>query len=135
MARQDVPFLVVDVRNDDFADMYSLDAVSGELRAKAGSQQARAAWSVFLLDLNDAWFSQTRKRLLEKLGLCSELLVLRAAGGLDDVGIHSLDVLLRDCAEQYLLPWTFGIAMSDAVRAELERIVERLKAEQGAASR
>jgi hypothetical protein len=109
-------FLVIDVRAEDYAEFYALDEASGELRAKPGAQQDRAAWNAYLLGLDHDNLARVRGRLLEKLALCEALMEYPDD---DETVRETCRVLLRDCSENYLLFEAFDIGMSEHLRGAI----------------
>lgn len=115
-------FLVIDVRAEDFAEFYSLDETSGQLRANPGVQQDRAAWNAFLLGLDHDDLARIRNGFLEKLALCEGLMDFQD----DDETIReTFQVLLRECSEHYPLFEAFNIEMSDSLRKAISQRRDR----------
>jgi hypothetical protein len=112
-------FLILDTRVEDLADLFELKE-TGEIFAKAGGNQERAAWNalVFKLDLDVS--VKTRQRLLEKLSVCEKLLVRKRDEDLEEC----LGMLLKDCSESYLLFKALDIKMTEDLRSLLEERFE-----------
>lgn len=64
--------LVIDVRNDDFAALFSIGP-DGAITARPGQQRDRALWNITLLklDLRDAW----RKEVLDLAESCEDAIL------------------------------------------------------------
>ncbi len=118
-------FFVIDVRADDLAELYSLDETSGQLRAKPGAQQDQAAWNAFLLGLDQDDLVQIRSGLLEKLALCEDLIDITDE---DEMAKAVFRVLMRDCAEHYLLFEAFDMEVSSRLRAEIRAHIDHHRA-------
>lgn len=107
--------LVLDVRTDNFGELFALDASSGQLRVKPGPTAARAAWNaVTLLNLDLDYLNQYRGRLLEKLLLCEKLIIrLGKQPKKEEPETEAcLHILTKELAEQWLFFFAFYIDVS-----------------------
>lgn len=115
-------FPVIDVRAEDYAEFYSLDETNGQLFARPGAQQDRAAWNAFLLGLDHDDLARIRSGLLEKLTLCEGLMDYPDD---DETVRETFRVLLRECSENFLLFDAFDIEMSNRLRDEIKEYRDR----------
>jgi hypothetical protein len=116
-------FFVLDVRNENFAELFKLDS-SGELKPREGMHAKRAAWNIVLLKLDIDFLVSRRQRILEKLSLCEQLLLNRGRTIEEQAKIERLiDVLVRDLGEQFLLLHAFNVEISPALHARIQKTI------------
>lgn len=116
-------YQVIDVRCEDFADMFSVDE-SGEIRGREGSkEQDRANWNIGLLGLDRR--ASARRDTMRMLRACE-----RGVAALDDpnrVGLRDvvepmLNDLLPQLRQRALFFRVFGLRMSSALEKRLAEL-------------
>jgi hypothetical protein len=111
-------FTVIDVRREDFAQMFVLESDGSLTLHPRAAHRERVAWNVALLRL-DLYMAE-RARLLEKLRLVEDL---RALPELSELESESLDILERDLAERLPMMRAFDLPRSPGLRARLQSLV------------
>lgn len=117
-ARETHAHTVIDVRIDDFAVLYGMKE-DGALHVNAGPHQSRAEWNALLLRLDLPFPNKKRADCLRALQLCEKLIV--SASPENTESASCIEVLVRYCAEQYLLLKAFDIPISACLRERLEK--------------
>jgi hypothetical protein len=128
LPRDTTGFMVVDVREDDLAAMFSLRD-DGTLRVRTGTLAARAIWNVKLLRLD--LYDEKRARVLHKLSVAEGLLegLDQAEGSAQSQLESALNVLVEDLAERQPFLTAFGIPVSGQLRARLQAAIPAVSAE------
>ena len=107
-------YLVIDVRNDDFAQMFGIRE-DGQIYPKPGKTFDRAAWNIALLKLDLPLVTQARKENLELLVACER--AVEALNNSKRASVHSavraaLKKLLPQLIRQMLMFEVFEIPVS-----------------------
>lgn len=114
--------LVIDVRVDDFANMFAI-AADGVISAKTGPQADRAAWNAALLCLDRC--DTARREFLDLLNACeSALVAYREAQSPDEAAKFEgfLTTLLPQLAARKLFFDVYGLPISAELRARLDDV-------------
>ena len=113
--------LVIDVRRDDFEELFELDS-QGTVRPRGGLQEDRAIWNIALLSLDRQDCNRVRASTLEVLRLAERVSTVLETGG-----AGHLEGDLRDVLETYVLALAenlpflraFGLELSPRLRARV----------------
>lgn len=114
--------LVLDVRVDDFADLFAI-APDGAISPKSGPQADRAAWNASLLCLDLC--SPARREFLDLLKACEGALVAHREARSPEDGAKFegfLTTLLPQLAARKLFFDVYGLQISDDLRARLDQV-------------
>jgi hypothetical protein len=121
LPRETQGFLVLDVRCDDFGQLFEIRA-NGSLLVRSDLdplEVQRAIWNVArLLELD--LYDEERARLLEKLGLAEQLRALD--GEITILERQTLTILERDLAEWLPMLRVFDVPITTDLRARLEEL-------------
>ena len=122
-------YLVIDVRNDDFAKMFGIRD-DGKIYPKAGKNFDRAAWNIALLKLDLPLVTQARRENLQMLLACER--AVDALHNSQRASVHSavqaaLQRLLPQLRRQWLLFEVFEIPVSDALRNYINDLYEDIE--------
>lgn len=120
--------LVIDIRADDFADLFEIDS-DGTISGSANGHRARANWNITLLKLNRDGCNKARRELLELLAAAEdavEALAANSAGPQAAALRRLIEAVIPDLTDHLLTLETYGINVSDALRGRLSQ--ERARA-------
>lgn len=118
LPRDTTGYLVIDVRAEDFAKLFRIDA-NGRIAAREGVEADRALWNVVLLKLDRA--NHARGDLLGFLGLCEDAIDRsRTEPELAPKLELILEKLVPFLARRLLLFRAFDVPMSPTLAARLE---------------
>lgn len=115
-------YSVADVRVDDFASMFCVDAATGKIGARSGPQRDRAAWNITLLKLDLPYREKDRRDLCDAV-VTSEKLITAIEGGAtgkDRAAMQAaLQILLRQIEQRFRFLEVHGIRLPAAVQSAL----------------
>ena len=116
--RDDTGFMVLDVRADDLAAMFALEA-DGELHVRRGQLATRAVWNAQLLRLD--LYAEKRTRILHKVGVAEGLLAAlpTAQEPLKTRAADALAVIIDDLAQRMPFLRAFDVPVSADLGAVL----------------
>lgn len=118
--------LVIDVRADDFARLFEIS--TGEIGARPGPLQERAAWNIVLLNLRREVYDKIRRENLEDLATAERIVkVLDAGAGGDKHSIleELLAGMVRRIARGHPFFAALGIAVTPALMTRVEAVRAR----------
>jgi len=125
LPRESRGFSVIDIRAENFAELFEVNPSDGELRARVGSHRERAKFNiVVLLRLNATSYKKMRARCLEYVASCEDLLRLKNA---DHKIKKARSILVRECAERYPFYKAFDIALSEDLTGLIETYIANNK--------
>ena len=107
-------FHIIDVREDDFGQLMTLDS-SGRLQARPGDSRDRVEWNIVFLKLNLAGVPERRRTLL-RMRDAGEGLVLKSRNGDEH---RAFEVMADNAADHLLFFEVLNLPLSEALRAEL----------------
>lgn len=110
-------FPVLDVRADDFAEMFDL-TMEGELLPKSGPQYERAIWNTLLLKLDMPFVVKKRAECMRILKACEGLVSSERQAD------EFLKLLIPLCAAQSLLFRIFDIPVSEVLQTRLDQYID-----------
>jgi hypothetical protein len=122
LPRENRGFTVIDIRAEDFAEIFTLNP-DGELSAKPGAQSERVKFNIVdLLRLNIKSYKKMRRRCLEYVETCENLLLLDNSN--DEIK-KVLEVIVRECAERYIFFKAFDVPLSEALTTLIATYIEQ----------
>ena len=103
---------VIDIREDDFADLFQLNK-TGAILPKSGPQKDRAMFNITrLLRLDIPKYVEYRKRCFDYVVACENLI-----GDKNEQSQEALKILVTECAERYLFFKAFNVQLSSGLEA------------------
>lgn len=120
--------LVIDVRADDFAQLFEISA-EGKIRARPGPFQQRAAWNIVVLNLRREVYDKIRKENLDDLATAERIVkVLDSGAGGDKRAV--LEEFLAGMVIRIARGRPFFDALGIAITPALMKRVEAVRAQE-----